>query len=316
MPRSKLLFPFIFPYAFGVYIKNFLYNKGIKKPKKLPVPVISVGNLSVGGTGKTSFVIYLTGLLREKRVCVLLRGYKRKSKGVVAVSEYGKILTDWEKAGDEAYLLAKLLPHACVVVAEDRYEGGLFAIKHFNPELIILDDGFQHRKLHRDLNIVLLKKKDIKDYLLPYGNLREPISSIRRADVIVLSYQDIEPFEFEAEKPRFKMFREFNSLLDSEFREIPIEHLKGREVIAFSGLGDNEQFLKTLRKLGFRIKEFISFPDHYDYRSFKPKRGEVYLTTPKDLVKLRGYGNVFALNFKVKVDKEGELREIIYRTFC
>lgn len=316
MPRSKFLFPFIFPYAFGVSLKNFLYDKEIKKPKKLPVPVISVGNLSVGGTGKTSFVIHLANLLKEKRVCILLRGYKRKSKGILSVSEYGKILTNWEKAGDEAYLLAKLLPHACVVVAENRYEGGLFAIKRFNPELIILDDGFQHRKLHRDLDVVLLKKKDINDYLLPYGNLREPLSSLKRADILILSYQDVEPFEFRMEKPTFKMFREFNSLLDADFREITLEHLRDKEVIAFSGLGDNEQFLKTLKKLGFRVKEFISFPDHYDYRDFKPKKDEIYLTTPKDLVKLQGYKNIFALNFKVKVDKEKELKEIICRTFC
>ncbi|WP_461829742.1 tetraacyldisaccharide 4'-kinase [Aquifex sp.] len=315
MPRSKLLFPFIFPYAFGVSVKNFLYDKGIKKPKKLPVPVISVGNLSVGGTGKTSFVVYLANLLKDRRVCILLRGYKRKSRGVVAVSKYGEILTDWERAGDEAYLLAKLLPYACVVVAEDRYEGGLFAIKNFNPELIILDDGFQHRKLHRDLDIVLLKRKDIKDYLLPYGNLREPLSSLKRANVIILSYQEVEPFEFRTEKPAFKMFREFGSLLDSEFREFPIEHLKGKEVIAFSGLGDNEQFLKSLRKLGFRVKEFISFPDHYDYRDFKPKREEIYLTTPKDLIKLRGYENVFALNFQVRIEGGEELKRLIYRTF-
>lgn len=316
MPRSKLLLPFTLPYYFGVFLRNLLYDKGIKKPKKLPVPVISVGNLSVGGTGKTSFVIYLANLLKEKRVCILLRGYKRKSKGVLLVSEYGEILTDWEKAGDEAYLLAKLLPNASVVVSEDRYEGGVFAIKRLNPELIILDDGFQHRKLHRDLDILLLKKKDLEDYLLPYGNLREPLSALKRADLLILSYQEVEPFEFNSEKPTFKMQREFDSVLNSNFEEIPIEHLKEKEVIAFSGLGDNEQFLKTLKKLGFKVKEFLSFPDHYDYKEFRPKKEETYLTTPKDLIKLQNYENVFALNFKVKVDREEELYRIICRTFC
>jgi len=316
VPRSKLLFPLTLPYYFGVFLINLFYDKGIKKPKKLPVPVISVGNLSVGGTGKTSFVIYLANLLKEKRVCILLRGYKRKSKGVLLVSEYGKILTDWEKAGDEAYLLAKLLPNASVVVSEDRYEGGVFAVERLNPELIILDDGFQHRKLHRDLNILLLKKKDLEDYLLPYGNLREPLSSLKRADLVVLSYQEVEPFEFNSEKPTFKMQREFDSVLNSNFEELPIEHLKEKEVIAFSGLGDNEQFLKTLKKLGFKVKEFLSFPDHYDYKEFRPKKEETYLTTPKDLIKLQNYENVFALNFKVKVDREEELYGIICRTFC
>jgi len=316
VPRSKLLLPFTLPYYFGVFLRNLLYDEGIKKPKKLPVPVISVGNLSVGGTGKTSFVIYLANLLKEKRVCILLRGYKRKSKGVLLVSEYGKILTDWEKAGDEAYLLAKLLPNASVVVSEDRYEGGVFAVERLNPELIILDDGFQHRKLHRDLNILLLKKKDLEDHLLPYGNLREPLSSLKRADLLILSYQEVEPFEFNSEKPTFKMCREFDSVLNSNFEEIPVEHLKEKEVIAFSGLGDNEQFLKTLKKLGFKVKEFLSFPDHYDYKEFRPKKEETYLTTPKDLIKLQNYENVFALNFKVKVDREEELYGIICRTFC
>ena len=315
MARNKLLYPFIFPYAFGVHLRNFFYDKGFIKPRKLPIPVISVGNLSVGGTGKTTFVIFLTNLLKDKKVCILLRGYKRKSRGVLAVSEYGKLLTDWEKAGDEAYLLARLLPKACVVVAEDRYKGGEFALREFNPEVLILDDGFQHRKLHRDIDILLLKRKDVYDYLLPFGNLREPINSLKRADVIILSYQDVDPFEFKTHKPTFRMFREFSSLLNTEFEEIPIEVLKNKELIAFSGIGDNEQFLKVLKNLGFKIKKFISFPDHYDYKNFKPEKGKIYITTPKDLVKLQNYSNIFALNFKVKVDKEEELKKIIYRIF-
>ena len=315
MSRSKFLFPFIFPYAFGVITKNFLYDKGILKVRKLPVPVISVGNLSAGGTGKTSFVVYLSNLLKDKNVCVLLRGYKRKSKGILVVSEYGRIPITWEKAGDEAYLLAKTLQKACVVVAEDRYKGGLFAIKEFQPDVIILDDGFQHRKLYRDLNILLIKKKDLNDRLLPYGNLREPLRAHKRADILILSYQDIEPFGIDWNKPTFKMYREFNTLLNEEFKEIPLNYLKDKELIAFSGLGDNEQFLKTLKKLGFKIKKFISFPDHYDYKNFVPNPQEIYITTPKDLIKLRGYKNIFALNFKVKVEGEEKLKEIIYRIF-
>lgn len=278
--------------------------------------MISVGNLSVGGTGKTSFVIYLANLLKDKRVCILSRGYKRKTKGPQIVSEYGNIKLSWEEAGDEAYLLAKFLPFASVVVSEDRYKGGIFALEKLSPNVIILDDGFQHRALYRDIDILMIKKEDLRDYLLPAGRLREPIFSINRADIIILTYQEVKPFDFYTGKPTFKMFREFISLLDPNFEEVPIDILKDKEVIAFSGLGDNGQFAEVLRKLNISVKKFLSYRDHYDYKDFEPKEDEIYLTTPKDLVKLEGYKNIFALNFKVKVEREEKLKKLIYRIFC
>ncbi|GAB6065883.1 tetraacyldisaccharide 4'-kinase [Aquifex pyrophilus] len=311
MLRSKLLFPLSILYGKAVDLRNALYDKGYLKVKRLPVPVISVGNLSVGGTGKTSFVIYLANLLKDKKVCILSRGYKRKTKGAQVVSEYGNIKLGWEEAGDEPYLLAKLLPFASVVVSEDRYEGGLRAVEELSPDVIILDDGFQHRKLHRDLDILLLKKKDLRDKLLPAGNLRERLFSINRADIIILSYQEVEPFEFFTGKPTFKVFREFNKLLNSRFEPLLLDFIRDREVIAFCGLGDNEQFLKTLKKLGIRIKEFIPFSDHHDYRDFVPEEGKVYITTPKDLVKLEGYENVYALYFDLRIEREERLRKIL-----
>jgi len=312
--RSSLL-PLSYIYGKLVNLRNSLYDKGILKVKKLPVPVISVGNLSVGGSGKTSFVLYLANLLREKRVCILSRGYKRKTKGPLIVSEYGNVKVSWEEAGDEPYLMAKLLPFASVVVSEDRYEGGLLSLERLSPEVFILDDGFQHRKLHRNLDILLLKKKDLKDKLLPAGNLREPLKFINRADILVLSYQEVEPFNFFTGKPTFKMFREFCCVLNSNFEELPLDFIREKEVVAFSGLGDNEQFYKTLKKLGIKVKEFLSFRDHYDYSDFVLEEGEIYLTTPKDLVKLQSYKNVFALHFKVKLEREEKLKRLIYRTF-
>jgi len=270
----------------------------------------------VGGTGKTSFVIYLANLLKDKRVCILSRGYKRKTKGPQIVSEYGNIKLSWEEAGDEAYLLAKFLPFASVVVSEDRYKGGIFALEKLSPNVIILDDGFQHRALYRDIDILMIKKEDLRDYLLPAGRLREPIFSINRADIIILTYQEVKPFDFYTGKPTFKMFREFISLLDPNFEEVPIDILKDKEVIAFSGLGDNGQFAEVLRKLNISVKKFLSYRDHYDYKDFEPKEDEIYLTTPKDLVKLEGYKNIFALNFKVKVEREEKLKKLIYRIFC
>ena len=281
-----------------------MYDNGLLDIKRVPVPVISVGNLSVGGSGKTSLVAYLSKeLSRELSVCIVLRGYKRRSRGTVVVSERGKLKTSWIESGDEAFLLAKTLPNVSVVVSEDRYEGARLAIEKLGAQLIVLDDGFQHRRLHRDIDIVLLRKKDLENRLLPEGTLREPLESLSRADAIVLSYQEIEPFDFLfGDKPVFKLFRSFSSLLDSNFREVPIESIRGREVIAFSGLGSNEQFLKVLKNLGFKVKKFLSLRDHYDYRGFKLSEKETYITTPKDMVKLPEADNVFALNFTLRVE--------------
>ena len=290
-------------YGGAVDLRNFLYDREILKSKKLPVPVVSVGNISAGGTGKTSLVRYLAQELgRTLRMAVLLRGYRRKSKGALIVSEWGEIRAGIEEAGDEAYLLAKLLPRVSVVVSEDRYEGGVLAVQDLGAELVILDDGFQHRKLYRNIDIVLLKKGDLTDRLLPAGLLREPVRNIARADTVVLSYQDVEPFEFEfGGKPIFKMFRKFTGLLNTRFERVPLEALKDREVIAFAGLGSNEQFFRSLEKLGFKLKERLSFPDHYHYRDFELKKEEVYITTLKDMVKLPPAENLFALDFDLEV---------------
>jgi tetraacyldisaccharide 4'-kinase len=291
-------------YGGAVRVRNILYDRGVIAQRKLPVPVISVGNISSGGSGKTSLVRFLVKELgRTLRVAVLLRGYKRKSSGLLTVSRWGEISADVKSSGDEAFLLARMLPESSVIVSEDRYRGGLYAVESLGAQLIILDDGFQHRKIYRDIDIVLLRKRDLTDKLLPAGLLREPLDSLKRADALVLSYQEIEPFDFSyGDKPLFKMFREFCCLLNSEFERMPLESLKDKEVIAFAGLGSNEQFFKVLDSLGFKVKERLSFPDHYHYQDFTLKGEEIYLTTPKDMVKLPKRNNLFALDFEVKVE--------------
>ncbi len=299
-----LLHPFSLIYRGAVALRNTLYDREVLKCKKLPVPVISVGNLSVGGTGKTSLVRHLTEKLGDEfKVAVLLRGYKRKSRGSLVVSQWGELKVDLPRSGDEAFLLARMLPQASVVVSESRFEGGMLAVEELKAELIILDDGFQHRGLCRDLDIVLLRKRDIKDKLLPAGLLREPVSSLSRAEAIVLSYQEIEPFDFKfGDKPIFKMFRRFTHLLNTKFERIPLDTLKDREVIAFAGLGSNEQFFEVLQRLGIKVKKRLSFPDHHHYEDFKLEEGEVYITTPKDMIKFPPSENLFALDFEIEVE--------------
>jgi tetraacyldisaccharide 4'-kinase len=297
-----LLYPVSALYGLGVRIRNLLYDKGLLKTKRLPVPVISVGNLSVGGSGKTSLTMFLAQSLSEvRRVTVLLRGYRRRSKGVRVVSEWGRVLTSQEEAGDEAYMMAKLLKGVSVVVAEDRFRGGELAVRDLGADLLILDDGFQHRKLHRDLDILLIKRSDLSDRLLPAGRLREPLSSAERSHAVVLAYQETYPFEFRTSKPLFKMRRVFLGLLDAELKLKPLSWLEGREVVAFCGLGDNRQFLDSLRDLGIRVREFLSFPDHHSYRGFTLREDRIYVTTLKDMVKLPPRENLYALHYRLEV---------------
>ncbi|NPB06789.1 MAG: tetraacyldisaccharide 4'-kinase [Aquificae bacterium] len=297
-------------YRGAVFLRNLAYDKGLVKPCRPPVPVVSVGNLSVGGTGKTTLVLYLTELFKERRVCVLMRGYKRKSKGVKLVSYYGEPLVPVEEAGDEAYLIARL-SKASVVVAESRCKGLELALRELKPELVLLDDGFQHRKTARDLDLVLLKKSDLKERLLPAGRLREPLSALKRADALVLSYQELEPFEIKTDKPVFKLLRRFSFLYDASFKKRPLELLRGKPVVAFAGLGDNEQFFKTLERLGIKPVKKLSFPDHHRYRGFSFEDGLYYLTTPKDLVKLSPHERLYALGFEVRLEPEEAFKKLL-----
>src|SRR5207302_5752484 len=171
-------------FAAGVHLRNALYDRGRLPERRLQGPTISVGNLSVGGSGKTPFVLLLGELLKTRGVKfdVLSRGYGRHTQGVLRV-EPGGSSRDF---GDEPLLIARRLG-VPVVLGEDRYEAGVFAEKEFGPQLHVLDDGFQHRALARDFDIVLVTPDNARDRLLPAGLLREPVSSLRRADAVVLT---------------------------------------------------------------------------------------------------------------------------------
>jgi tetraacyldisaccharide 4'-kinase len=304
MPRSlnmRLNFLHLLnPYGFAVMLRNSLYDRKVFKACKLSIPVISVGNLCVGGTGKSSLVRYIAEHFSGKfHVCILSRGYKRKSKGTLLVSCRGDIKAKWEEAGDEAFMLAKTLRDVSVVVDENRCRGSSYAINKLGAELIILDDGFQHRKMHRDLDLLLIREKDLKDHLLPFGRLREPLSSIVRADAIILSYQDIKEWDIEVPKPVFKLYRK-----DWNVRDIwgnPLKGAENFEFIAFAGIGDNEQFFKTLERMRLKILKKLSFRDHYHYKNFKLSPNQLYITTLKDIVKLPPYENIYYLDYSVDV---------------
>ena len=290
------------PYYYGIRVRNWLYDKGFISACKFHVPVISVGNLSVGGSGKSSLVRYIAELLSEDfHVCILSRGYRRRTKGTLLVSHRGKILHSWQEAGDEPYMLAKRLRKISLVVDEDRCRGARFALKELSPDIFILDDGFQHRKIHRDLDILLLKKRDLSDRLLPFGRLREPISSIQRADLLIIAYGELETFEYQhPHKITLRMVRENWKVIRSS-DEAQAEDLSKLSFVAFAGLGDNEQFFRTLQRLGIKVEEKLSLPDHYHYKDFKLREDKLYITTLKDVVKLKPADNLYYLDFDVKV---------------
>lgn len=292
------------PYFWIITARNRLYDLQVLPSERLSIPVISVGNLSAGGTGKTSLVRYLTkNLSRNRHVGILLRGYKRKSKGFKVILERGNLISTLSAAGDEAYMLSYLHQgneKVSLAVGEDRVFAGKKMIDELRIELLLLDDGFQHRRLYRDIDLVLLKKKDLEDSLLPFGKMREPLSALERASAIILSYQEILPFEFSfRDKPILRLYRQNFRLLDATFSPLSIS--EDTSFIAFCGLGYNEQFYMTLKRLNLPVKKFLSFPDHHAYKGFTLDPSERYLTTLKDFLKLPQAPNLYFLDFEVEV---------------
>jgi len=270
--------PFSALYGLLVAGKNRLYDAGIRKARKLRGPVISVGNLSVGGSGKTPFVILLGELLQQRGIPfdVLSRGYGRQSNGVLEVDPNGSP----NQFGDEPLLIARRL-NCSVVVGESRYQAGLYSEKKYGPRMHILDDGFQHRALLRDFDIVLLTAEDIHDRLLPSGRLREPFSSLNRADAIVTA-TDMN-FTPSTTTPIWRIRRSL---------ELPVPPLRP---IVFCGIARPQKFIAQLRAMGVEPVATKFYADHHPYTSadtselaaLRRQTGATgFITTEKDQINL------------------------------
>jgi tetraacyldisaccharide 4'-kinase len=182
-------------YRTAVLMRNALYKRGTLKTRKLPCRVISIGNLTLGGTGKTPMVVAVAGFLSEnrKRPAVVSRGYGRQDETrILVVSDGRSLLVDARTGGDEPVLIGSKLSDVPVVVGNKRYEAAQYALKLFNPDIVILDDGFQHLQLRRDLDIVLVDAADPfgNGKLFPAGILREPVTALRRAHAVVITRAD------------------------------------------------------------------------------------------------------------------------------
>ncbi len=295
-------------YYAGLSLHKALYKMGILATKNAPCKVISVGNITVGGTGKTPFTLFLANLLKEqqKRVAVIVRGYKSKDKYIL-ISDGKNIFQDAFQAGDEGYLLAKRLQDIPVLKEKKRYIAVSYAYSRFRPDVVVLDDAFQHWALKRDLDIVLLdgEMPFNNGHLLPRGKLREPIRALARADAIVLSKANKskirEGLKVYLEErfhniPIFIADYVLESLVSIDSTFYPLDYLKDEPVLAFCAISKPEGFRYTCRMLGVKINKFMIYPDHYYYslddftflqKKAKVSKAKFLLTTEKDAVKIR-----------------------------
>ena len=285
------------------------YRAGLLKRRRLPLWVISVGNLVVGGTGKTPATIAIGRMLTARgiKAAVLSRGYRGRNQSAVGIVSDGRdILMGPLEAGDEPYLMARSLPGVPVLVGRDRWASGWQARERFGVEAVILDDGFQHIALERNIDLLLLDAERPwgNGFLLPAGALREDISHADRATALILTRADrVSPDTVDGLKKRFPGKPIFLSrhkpstltTLDGETSRKP-EYLSGRTVVAFCGLARPETFLNTLVGLGAEVGVFIRWPDHYrpknkDLRLIQAKAAEIgatdVVTTAKDAVKFQ-----------------------------
>ena len=320
-----LLFPFSILYRFTMLFRNFCYDKNLLKTNQLPCNVISIGNISFGGTGKTPTVLYLCKMLQEnkkKNIAILSRGYKRSTSGTVLVSSGNGPLKNWQAVGDESYMMAQKTKNIPIVVDSNRYRGGKYLIKNFNSKIIILDDGFQHRALSRNLDIVLINGySKPSDYSFLTTNLiRETWVSLRRADTIILTNKKPNPLILKNIKE--KKFLYINSTFKSS-----ILYPKGfdpkNKALLLSGIGDPKSFEKSARSHGCIIIGIKQFKDHYSYNKksllkivqlAKNLKADYILTTEKDWVKIEPLKPDFlfvVLKIELNLSEKEKMKDIL-----
>jgi tetraacyldisaccharide 4'-kinase len=338
--NSLILPPFSALYSLATRLRLAAYRRHLFSVTKLNVPVISVGNLTTGGTGKTPLVEWVCRVIADqgKRVCVLTRGFGRQNPNQqIVVSDGTKILADVSEAGDEPLLLAKnLVGVAAVVCNSNRAVAGNWAINNLQSQVFVLDDGFQHLRLARDLNIVTIDATNPwGGGLLPYGHLREPLSGLVRADCVVLTRTE-EPAELaplietvqKVVGPAVPIFR--SRMCSSGWRDLNGDHIEQPSLIlqpvgAICGLGNPQSFFNHLGREGFELVFERAFPDHYNYQQAdvdqvvvqaKQKGARSILTTAKDAVKLASLQfeiPCYVLEIEISIAAEADLLQLIQK---
>ena len=344
--------PFSWLYGAISNFRNSLYQKGVIESHSLGAPTISVGNITVGGTGKTPLVAFIAEILAEKgeKICIISRGYKRQNPSQqVLVSDGEKILTDANTAGDEPFELArKLLGKAIVIADANRVEAAKWAREKFNISAFVLDDAFQHIRAERDLDIVMIDATNPfgNAKTLPFGILREPLENLKRAGLIVISranlvnesqisnlksqisnYTDCPIFTAENKISEIVELKNFNAARHQQKLGTWNLKLGTKKALAFCALGNPENFYQQLEQEGFQLIARKTFPDHHFYTQSDIKiietearksNIEILLTTAKDAVKLAQLKfemSCFVVENKIIFNDEKKLREIILAVF-
>jgi len=325
------LTPLSLVYRVGIGLRNGLYRSHGFKSYDVGAPVISIGNLTTGGTGKTPLVEWLVNQLAidGRRICVLTRGYRRASSGRVIVSDNHRVLSKVDEAGDEPFLLArKLVGRAAVICDPDRVAAARWAIENLQTELFVLDDGFQYQRIKRQVNIVLIDATNPfgNGWLLPAGDLREPPSELKRADCVIITRAD-ESGEVRSLRADVAGLNRNLPIFTSRVTLAAVHALDkssivtgaDRPVFAFCGIGNPNSFFGLLRRAGYEIVGTREFRDHHKYGQAEidqltgdaKKRGAAALfTTTKDAVKLASHKFAlpcYAAEISLQVDNAEEL---------
>lgn len=323
----KIFFPIVPVYYLITSLRNKLFDLNILKSKSYNIPIICVGNLSVGGTGKSPMIEYLVRLLQKNySLAVLSRGYKRSSSGFVLASEKAKV----EEIGDEPYQFKNKFPDIHVAVDADR-QHGIEEILNLNnsPDIILLDDGFQHRKVNAGLYILLtpFSKLYTEDFLLPYGDLRESKSGAKRADVIIVTKCPVDledevkveiskKLNLNSDQNLFFSSISYDNIIYNDKESKPIEKLIGLKFSLVTGIANSQPLVEYLSSKGLNF-EHLNFQDHHNFTVKdldKLKNKKFILTTEKDYMRLKDKldaSKLFYLPISTKINNASDFNELI-----
>ena len=333
-----ILSPLNIVYGLLIKVRNYFFDRGIYKSKKVKAKVISIGNITVGGSGKTPTVIYVTNVLKNagKKVGILSRGYMRRSKGYILVASEKGLVTEVDKSGDETYLAAEecSVPAA---VSENRVDGANKFLNDVELDTIVLDDAFQHRWIERDLNILIFdqrfmqKTKSMDQKLLPLGLMREPFNSVNRADIIIINRKFNEKKEIPVKLKKYfqdkKIFTGYyaaTGIYDvKNHQHYELKEFQGQKSLVVCGIAKPYSFLKVLENNGIDFTNKLLFKDHKNYlhkevetirKKFYSTNAQSVLTTQKDAVKLTRYAkelddiDIYYLKIDLIIEQEDDFK--------
>ncbi len=342
--KRAVLWPLAKLYELAVRLRVAAYETDYLKPKRLEATVISVGNLTMGGTGKTPMVAYIARYLKSEdySVAILTRGYARRSSGIRVLNDTSQQQTavSYREFGDEPMMLARSLPEVPIIVDKDRQEAGLWAERQLGSQALVLDDGYQHLALARNLNILLIDATDpFGGFAMPpFGRLREPLYGIKRADAVIVTRAD-RPFDqgqvnaiikyYCGDKvPVMYFFSTITELRHLATGEVyDVKHFSGWNVAVACGIANPQAFAEDILQAGINIVSENFFPDHHPFtqadlerinRAATDSGADAILTTEKDAVRIEGLtlGDVpiYAARLELQSDDEVRLKSLLLRT--